>query len=346
MTFNTEYNRYELEIPAEFQKDTTQVIFTDKYKQVPGSQQPGAYYKTGMAMLFDGSEIKLVDTTDKLTAGAISTDKAAPQYAGTAIKITTNEATNGSGNYAYKFVVVDENNNEKVIKDYSDSKTATWTPSVKGNYTIKVYSKDTTDDKEVVATKSFAIDPVQGPQVNFVKFSIKSGAQVGDSIKISTGATGTGVKYKYIILDSNSKIAYSTGYSKRAYTTWVPNAAGKYSVNVKVKDVNGVEGIKTVDYEVKEAPSACKLTSVTTSKTSPQVAGTQIKVSAVAEASTAVSYKFWIHELDGDWTLFKNYSAKSTILWTPTKAGTYVIWVDAKDEKGNRDFKAVTYIVK
>lgn len=347
MTYNEEYGRYELEIPAEFQTDKTQIIFNDGSNQNPGGQKPGVYYETGKAMVFDGTDIKIVETTeDKLTAGVISTDKDSHQNVGTSIKITTTEATNGSGNYEYKFVVVDENNNETLVKDYSNSMTATWTPNVAGNYTIKVYSKDVTKDKEVSASKSFAIDKPQGPQVTATKVSIKSPAQVGDTIKVSAAATGTGtVKYKYIILDSSSKIVYSTGYSKRGYTTWTPSEAGKYSINIKVKDSTGAEAIKTLSYEVKEAPG-CTLTSVTTSKTSPQVAGTAIKISAAAEADTTVSYKFWVHEIDGEWTLIKNYSTKNSAIWTPDKAGTYIIWVDAKDEKGNRDFKAITYIVK
>ena len=437
MTYNEEYGRYELEIPSDFQNDTTQIIFTDGSNQNPGSRQPGVYYKVGKAMVYDGTDIKLVDSTDSLTAGAISTDKSSPVNVGTSINITTTEATNGSGNYSYKFAITDENNNETVIKDYSDSKTATWTPNVAGTYKITVYTKDSDDGKEVSKTKSFVVEKPQGPEINSFntnvpsgqtigtkvtlvaaatgtgtvkykftatlngnetvikdystartttwipseagnytltcyakdkngensvteefevtktelkitgyKFSIKSGAKVGDNIRISSIAQGTGnIKYKYIILDSNSKIAYSTGYSSRTYTTWQPSEAGKYKVNIKVKDSTGAEAIKTINYEVKEA-AGLNITNVTTSKTSPQAAGTAIKITANAEASSTVSYKFYVHDMDGDWTVIKNYSTKNSAVWTPDKSGSYIIWVDAKDESGHRSFKFITFIVK
>ena len=137
----------------------------------------------------------------------------------------------------------------------------------------------------------------------------------------------------------------STGYSSRTYTTWTPSEAGKYKVNIKVKDSTGKEAVKTIDYVVKEA-AGLNITSVTTSKTSPQSVGKAIKVTANAEASSTVSYKFWIHDMDGDWTVIKNYSTKNSVIWTPDKAGNYVIWVDAKDESGNRSFKFITYTVK
>ena len=40
--------------------------------------------------------------------------------------------------------------------------------------------------------------------------------------------------------------------------------------------------------------------------------------------------------------LTSKYSTENVIKWTPDKAGTYKIWVDVKDEDGNKESKYIT----
>ena len=55
----------------------------------------------------------------------------------------------GEDYYAYKFTVVDEDDNETVIKDYSSKENTTWTPEEEGTYTLRVYAKvDGAEDKD------------------------------------------------------------------------------------------------------------------------------------------------------------------------------------------------------
>lgn len=63
---------------------------------------------------------------------------------GKKVKLTA-QASGGSGDYTYKFILTDNKGNWYKIKDYSKDNTSTWTPGVVGDKTLYVDVKDSKD---------------------------------------------------------------------------------------------------------------------------------------------------------------------------------------------------------
>ncbi|NLK96236.1 MAG: hypothetical protein GX275_13795, partial [Clostridiales bacterium] len=86
-----------------------------------------------------------------------------------------------------------------------------------------------------------------------------------------------------------------------------------------------------------------KINSIVPSKSEPQQAGTSITLTTNATGNSALSYKYWAYDTDGNWTLLSNYSSSKSVTWTPKTGGNYVIWVDVKDQDGNINHKYINY---
>jgi cell wall-associated protease len=80
------------------------------------------------------------------------------------------------------------------------------------------------------------------------------------------------------------------------------------------------------------------LTSLSSSRTSPQVPGTSITFTASASGGTGpYQFKWWL--FDGEvWTVARNWGSSSTYAWTPTQTGSdYVIGVWVRDSTMRSD---------
>ena len=90
-------------------------------------------------------------------------------------------------------------------------------------------------------------------------------------------------------------------------------------------------------------PSQLPIKSVTADPASPQYTGVDIKLSIVAGGGEgALSYKFTA--ASGSTTsVISDYSADSTVIWTPTVAGSYTITYTVKDEQGNTKSQTASF---
>ncbi len=89
-------------------------------------------------------------------------------------------------------------------------------------------------------------------------------------------------------------------------------------------------------------PGQLHIKSTTASVDSPQYTGVEIKLSVVAGGGEGdLSYKITAND-----TVLCDYSAENSVLWTPTKAGTYTITFSVKDSKGNTKEQTMSYTVK
>lgn len=342
MTFNEEENRYVLELPDEYKTATTQVIFTNGSNQYPATRQPGEYYVVGKAMVFDGSQISLVNPTEDsvdIVPGTVTTSKASPQVKGTSITIKTTEATGGSGNFTYEFQV-----NGETIKDYSTSLSATWKPTVAGNYTIIVNCKDSDGN---IAT-SEAIDyKITNPLTTFkmIEYGIdKTVVKAGDKVTMSANATGTGtIKYRFVA-QKDGKTTFVKDYSTKKSVTWTPREAGTYKLYFKAKNTAGKVINKSISVTVEENASVLKINSAKVSSEKGQV-GTPVTLTTEAVGGTgSLKYKF-VGTLDGKTALYKE-ATKNTIEWTPSKAGTYKLTFRVTDTAGKTVVKTMNYVVE
>ncbi|MBE6824854.1 MAG: starch-binding protein [Ruminococcaceae bacterium] len=92
--------------------------------------------------------------------------------------------------------------------------------------------------------------------------------------------------------------------------------------------------------------SPITVSSFTSDLASPQYKGTEIVVSANAKSTGGtVSYKFSVANASNQTTVISEYSAKNTVTWVPTVAGTYTLICDLKDTSGNENQRKLTYTV-
>ena len=167
---------------------------------------------------------------------------------GETVKLSAN-ASGGSGTIQYKFVAK-KGNNETIIKNYSTTKTVTWTPSVAGEYELLVYAKDSEGNSDYATTSC----TVEESSEEVVITTDKASPQVtGTAIKI-TAKTKNISNPKYMI----SIFSYSDGWTTvKKYSTsneyvWTPKKSGKYKIEVAVMDAKGKEIFKRLNYEVAE----------------------------------------------------------------------------------------------
>lgn len=90
-------------------------------------------------------------------------------------------------------------------------------------------------------------------------------------------------------------------------------------------------------------PTQLHFKGVTADPASPQYTDVDITLSINAGGGEGeLSYKFTV-ATGGTTTVVSDYSADSTVVWTPQKAGTYTITYSVKDEKGNTKEQTATY---
>lgn len=86
-------------------------------------------------------------------------------------------------------------------------------------------------------------------------------------------------------------------------------------------------------------PSQLHIKGVTADPASPQYTGVDIKLSIEAGGGEgALSYKFTAGS-----DIISDFSSENTVVWTPTKAGSYTITYTVKDEAGNTKSQTATY---
>lgn len=166
----------------------------------------------------------------------------------------------------------------------------------------------------------------------------------GTSIDLTTKATGGSgnLSYQYEI---NSEVVKAFSTSNKF--TWTPTKAGDYTIKVTVKDSKGTISIETLSYKITE-PIQEENLEITSIKVDKEigVVGSEVKITAIVEGSEDVVYAVSVHEIADGWKKVKDYSENNVTSWTPSKAGIYKIWIDAKDSNNNKTSKYIEYTVK
>ena len=152
---------------------------------------------------------------------------------GETVKLSAS-ASGGSGTVQYKFVAK-KDSKETVIRDYSTTKTATWTPSVAGDYELLVYVKDSDGNSD----SDSASCTVEESDEDIVITTDKASPQVtGTSIRITAKANNA-KEYRFSIYESNSGWSTLREYGTSNTVTWTPKSSGNYIIWVDVKDSQG-----------------------------------------------------------------------------------------------------------
>lgn len=250
------------------------------------------------------------------------------------------EATGGVGTLSYKFAVIDEADNETVIRKYAASSEAAWTPAEAGTYTLKVYVKDANGTEVSKTVSNFVVtEEVEKDDLTMDTFktSIASGkGEVGNKIKLTAKASGGEgeLLYKFVcIYDDESKVLRD--YSSKRAINWVPSEAGTYKLYVYVTDEAGAEVVKSIKkYVVDEKPLAIR--SFKANGLNAITAGKSVKLKLTSDGGVGtVKYKFTYKAITSTKaTVIKKYNTKSTVAWKPAESGIYKLTAYAKDEDG------------
>ena len=208
---------YAYNLPDDFKNAS--IIFNDGVSQYPAAQQAGLEFTKGQSMAYiNGSWTKVEKKADDIKI-TFSADTVSAKV-GSEVKLTA-QASGGSGNYTYKFIISDNSGNWYKIRDYARSNTCTWRPGAAGNKTLYVDVKDSAGAYQRAAL------PIEVKKVN-EKLSVKlavspSGtAKVGSEVKLTAQASGGSgnYTYKFILSDNNGNWYKIRDYARSNTCTW------------------------------------------------------------------------------------------------------------------------------
>ena len=322
---------YAYNLPDDFK--TASIIFNDGASQYPAAQQAGLEFTKGQSMAYiNGSWTKVEKKADDIKI-TFSADSVSAKV-GSEVKLTA-QASGGSGNYTYKFIISDNSGNWYKIRDYARSNTCTWRPGAAGNKTLYVDVKDSAGAYQRAAL------PIEVKKVN-EKLSVKlavspSGtAKVGSEVKLTAQASGGSgnYTYKFILSDNNGNWYKIRDYAKSNTCTWIPGAAGSKTLYVDVKDGEGA--YQRVELPIQVTKQTEKLSVKLAASTSESAkVGSEVKLTAQASGGSGnYTYKFILSDNNGNWYKIRDYAKSNTCTWIPGAAGSKTLYVDVKDSAG------------
>ena len=174
---------------------------------------------------------------------------------------------------------------------------------------------------------------------------LESPQEKGKTIKLTVNAQGGSGKIEYCFVEKiNDDYKEIKAYSETNTVLWQPQYVGTYTIYAVAKDSTGSMKISSMDYKIQEIDIPI-ITSFTADKASPQVSGTKINLTAEANGSGTLQYKFLIRDDKGNWYVIKDYGASNTVVWTTGATGNKTLYVDVKDSTGNVVRKEMSYKV-
>ena len=249
-------------------------------------------------------------TSTSLLISSFTSDLKSPQEKGTTIKLAA-KAQGGSGTLQYSFVVK-LNDYYREIKAYSTSNTVSWKPEYIGNYIVYAVVKDSTG-KMKISPMNYEIKEVSAPVITSFTADKKSPQSSGTEVKLTANATGKGtLQYKFLVKNSAGEWNVIRDYGTSNTTIWKTGAVGDKTLYVDVKNSAGKVVRKEMSYKV---TSPLKINSFIADKKSPQVSGTEVKLTAKAEGIGTLKYKFLIKDSKGNWYVIRDYDASNTTVW-------------------------------
>lgn len=178
-------------------------------------------------------------------------------------------------------------------------------------------------------------------KINEFTASKESPQVVGTAIDLNVKASGEGtLSYKYEV---NSKVV--SNFSNSNKFNWVPTEEGEYIIKVTVKDSNGKTASKELKYTITKPETSLEIKDIQFDKNTGEV-GSPVKITVATEGTGKILYSVSIHEIKEGWKIINKNSNSNVSQWTPSKAGRYKVWIDAKDSDGNKVSKCVDYTVK
>ncbi len=268
------------------------------------------------------------------------TDRSAPQASDTALTIK-GIGYGGTAPYKYEFSA-----DNRVIKASSSTDSVAWTPTTKGQHTLKCVITDATG-KSVTETKTFTSEgggEIIPPDelVNESAISAKT-IRLGSAVTVSGAASGGTAPYQYAVYykkTTDSKWVTAQDFKTNANVSFIPAKAATYNVVSKVKDTAGNVARKSFTVTVQGSP----LVNKTTLSSNSVVIGKSITVKGAASGGTS-PYKYAVYykkTTDSQWVTVQDFKTNANVSITPARVATYKVVSKVKDANGTVERKEFT----
>lgn len=182
--------------------------------------------------------------------------------------------------------------------------------------------------EEGTMTVNFGADR-SAPQADTTDLTLKA---------VADGGVGT---YTYQFMVDGKEVQNSDADSCLWDTT-----GGTHTITAVVTDSEGNQVTVEKEYDVEGEPvpvNDLKITSFTADKVSPQKQGTTVRLEAAAEGGEGeLQYRFY-RDLNGTTSVFRDYQKWNVAYSNPSVSGTYTVYVEVKDAKGNTASSSMTY---
>lgn len=183
---------------------------------------------------------------------------------------------NGSGAATYRFVV---NNASTIVSDsgFTTSGAFSFTPTTPGAFTINAYLKDSISSNAFDSQAANSLN-VYSPKLTAT--TVTGSFYEGKPLALTTGSTGaspSGLSYKYELYSNNSLIT-ATNFSTAGDFSFTPATSGSYTLKIYGKDgisSNAYDTIKQFDLSIISKPLYLSTTPLSYGMTSSDVTALQ-----------------------------------------------------------------------
>ena len=227
-----------------------------------------------------------------------------------------------------------------LLKNYSSTATANFTPKSTGTYNIRTKVKDATGK---VVNKDITIKASGGPLTNNSTISAST-VTLGSSVTIKGAATGGKAPYTYSYSYKKSEASSYTlikDFSTSTSAVFTPKSCTVYNVRVRVKDADGTVVVKVIDLTVKAA--ALKNTSKLSATSVPVGSAITVTGSATGGVSPYKYAFYYKKKSSSSWTSLQGFSTNKTVKITPKSVTEYIVRTKAKDLSGKTAVKDLTF---
>ena len=245
----------------------------------------------------------------------------------------TANATGGSSDYTYKFIVYNKTEGTwGIVQNYSDKNTCTWTKGSAGDRDFYVDVKDS--DGNVVRSKAMNVK-IESNKPTAVLTPSATVLSTGNKLTLTASTDKTGCTYKFLIYNPATNQWFKLqDFSSKNTCTWTAGSNGTRQFYVDVKDASGnVTRSKVVNVTIGGEGVLSVKTTVSANTTK---VGDKITFTAEGAGGKAgYTYKMVVYnKTTKTWGLVQNFNVNNKITWTAGSAGDREFYIDVKDADG------------
>ena len=266
-------------------------------------------------------------------AGTLTSSRSAQVYENRGVKLTA-EVTQGNGGYEYQYRE-SYNGETKIVQEYSETATYTFTTSGVGMHT---YYVDIRDAKGKTLTLSYDLRVTEEPGVELqavLSSSRGNQAYAERGLTLMTTVTQGNGGYEYQYRDVyNGITTVIQEYSSNANCEFTTSGIGQHVYYVDIRDAKNKTLTLSYSFSVTTHPDNV-ISGTVTSTRGTQVymnRGVTLTAETQNEGYGECQYRF-IDSYNGEERVVQDYSESASYGFTTETVGTHTYYVDIKDRE-------------